>query len=154
MMITRVTPAAGGDPPVARTLVDILGSLRPIADPAGAQLWQLGGDRCLTTMLTLLEVEAAFAAVKLHLLAVMEEDQVTRHATELGTADWINGTTAASLHTAHRDVALAKCLHLRFPAILTAMAAGAVSQEQAAAIVGILKKLPESLSVQQVTAAG
>jgi Domain of unknown function (DUF222) len=153
MMTTSVTPAAGVDHPVAHALVDALALLRPVADPAEIRLWQLGDDQCLTTMLTLQHVESAVAAIKLQLLGVMEERQVTQHTTNLGTATWLNGTTASSLNAAHREMSLAKGLHRRFPAIVTAMAAGAVSAEQAAAIVGVLKKLPESLTVEQVQAA-
>ncbi len=39
------------------------------------------------------------------------------------------------------------------PAIVSAMAAGTVSQEQAGAIVGVLKKLPDTLSTEQVQLA-
>ena len=91
------------------------------------KLWQLGDDQCLTTMLTVQHVEAALAAIRLQLLGVMEERQVTQHATGLGTATWLNGTTASSLNAAHRDTGLAKGLHRRFPAIVAAMAAGSVS---------------------------
>ncbi len=140
------------DHPVAHALVAALGLLRPAADPAVVKLWQLGDDQCLTTMLTVLEVEAALAAVKLQLLGAMEERQVTAHATNLGTAAWLNGTTASSLQAPYRETGLARGLHRRFPAIVAAMAAGAVSAEQAAAIVGVLKKLPESLTVEQVQA--
>jgi len=152
-MTTGVTPAAGVDHPVAHALVAALDQLRPVGDPAVVKLWQLGDDQCLTTMLTVLEVESALAATKLQLLGAMEERQVTMHATNLGTATWLNGTTAASLPAAQREMTLAKGLHRRFPAIVAAMAAGVVSAEQAAAIVGVLKKLPESLTVEQVTAA-
>jgi len=141
------------DHPVARAVVDTLASLRAVADPVDAVLWQLGEDQFLTTMLTVLEAEATFAAVKLHLLGVMEERQVVHHATGLSTANWLNGTTASSLAAAYREVGLANGLHRRFPAVLTAMSRGAVSAEQAAAIVGVLKKLPDILSVEQVTAA-
>jgi hypothetical protein len=137
MMTTRVTPAAGVDHPVAHALVAALGLLRPAGDPAVVKLWQLGDDQCLTTMLTVLEVEAAVAAVKLQLLGAMDERQVTAHATNLGTATWLNGTTASSLNAAYRETGLARGLHRRFPAIVAAMAAGAVSAEQAAAIVGV-----------------
>jgi hypothetical protein len=89
----------------------------------------------------------------LQLLGVMEERQVTQHATQLSTASWLNGTTASSLSAAHREVGLANGLHHRFPRILAAMGRGAVSPEQASAIVGVLKKLPESLSLEQVQAA-
>jgi len=104
-------------------------------------------------LLSLQHMESALAAMKLGILGAMEERQVTQHTTELGTAAWLNGTCASSLAAAQREVGLAKALHRRFPAIVTAMAASAVSQEQAAAIVGVLKKLPESLSTEQVTAA-
>ena len=134
-------------------MVAALASVRPIADPAAARIWALGDDQCLTTLLTIQELESAVAAAKLQLLGVMEERQVTQHATGLGTAAWLNGTTASSLNAAYRDTGLARGLHRRFPAILAAMAAGAVSAEQAAAIVGVLKKLPEDLSVEQVRAA-
>ena len=153
MTTTGTTPAAGVDHPVAHALVDALGLLRAVAHPSQVKLWQLGDDQCLTTMLTVQHVESALAAIKLQLLGVMEERQVTQHTTNLGTASWLNGTTASSLHAAYRDTGLARGLHRRFPAILAAMAAGAVSAEQAAAIVGVLKKLPESLSVEQVRAA-
>lgn len=96
-------------------------------------------------MLTVLEAEAAFAAIKLQLLATMEERQVVQHATGLNTANWLNGTTVSSPAAAYREARLANGLHRRFPAILRAMVRGAVSAEQAAAIVEVLKKLPESL---------
>jgi hypothetical protein len=153
MMTTGTTPAAAVDHPVARAVVAVLADLRPVADPADARVWQLGEDQFLTTMLTVLEAEAALDALKLHLLGAMEDRQVTQHVTQLGTAHWLNGTTAASLSAAHRDMGLAKGLHTRFPAILSAMARGAVSAEQAGAIVGVLKKLPDSLSTEQVAAA-
>jgi hypothetical protein len=150
---TGTTPAAGVDHPVAHALVDALGLLRPVADPGEIRLWQLGDDQCLTTMLTVQHVESVVAAIKLQLLGVMEERQVTQHATNLGTASWLNGTTASSLQAAYRETGLARGLHRRFPAIVAAMATGTVSAEQAAAIVGVLKKLPEELSVEQVQAA-
>ncbi|HEY8788568.1 MAG TPA: DUF222 domain-containing protein [Actinopolymorphaceae bacterium] len=153
MMTTGTTPAAGVDHPVAHALVDALGLLRPVADPGEIRLWQLGDDQCLTTMLTVQHVESVVAAIKLQLLGVMEERQVTQHATNLGTAAWLNGTTASSLQAAYRETGLARGLHRRFPAIVTAMAAGAVSAEQADAIVRVLKKLPENLSVEQLQAA-
>jgi len=153
MMTTGTTPAAGVDHPVAHALVDALALSRPVADPGEIRLWQLGDNQCLTTMLTVQHVESVLAAIKLHLLGVMEERQVTQHATNLGTAAWLNGTTASSLNAAYRETGLARGLHRRFPAIVTAMAAGAVSAAQAAAIVGVLKKLPEDLSVEQVQAA-
>jgi len=153
MMTTGTTPAAGVNHPVAHAVVDALGSLLPVADPADAKFWQLGDDQCLLVLLTLQHVEAATAAMKLGVLGAMEERQVTVNSTGLGTAAWLNGTCASSLPAAQREVALAKGLHRRFPAIATAMANGAVSQEQAAAIVGVLKKLPESLSTEQVNAA-
>jgi hypothetical protein len=153
MMTTGTTPAAGVDHPVAHALVDALALSRPVADPGEIRLWQLGDNQCLTTMLTVQHVESVLAAIKLQLLGVMEERQVTQHATNLGTAAWLNGTTASSLNAAYRETGLARGLHRRFPAIVTAMAAGAVSAAQAAAIVGVLKKLPEDLSVEQVQAA-
>ncbi len=153
MTTTSTTPAAGVDHPVAHALVDALTLLRPVADPGEIRLWQLGDDQCLTTMLTVQHVESVVAAIKLQLLGVMEERQVTQHTTNLGTAAWLNGTTASSLNAAYRETGLARGLHRRFPAIVAAMAAGAVSAEQAAAIVGVLKKLPESLTVEQVQAA-
>jgi len=153
MTTMGTTPAAGVDHPVAHALVDALTLLRTVAHPGEIKLWQLGDDQCLTTMLTVQHVESVVAAIKLQLLGVMEERQVTQHATNLGTAAWLNGTTASSLNAAYRETALARGLHRRFPAIVTAMAAGGVSAEQAAAIVGVLKKLPEDLSVEQVKAA-
>ena len=153
MTTTSTTPAAGVDHPVAHALVDALTLLRPVADPGEIRLWQLGDDQCLTTMLTVQHVESVVAAIKLQLLGVMEERQVTQHATNLGTAAWLNGTTASSLQAAYRETGLARGLHRRFPAIVTAMAAGAVSAEQADAIVRVLKKLPENLSVEQLQAA-
>ncbi|HEY8789496.1 MAG TPA: DUF222 domain-containing protein [Actinopolymorphaceae bacterium] len=152
MTTTGTTPAAGVDHPVAHALVDALGLLRPVADPAEIRLWQLGDDQCLTTMLTVQHVESVVAAIKLQLLGVMEERQVTQHTTNLGTATWLNGT-ASSLNAAYRETGLARGLHRRFPAILTAMAAGSVSAEQAAAIVGVLKKLPADLDADQVKRA-
>ncbi len=153
MMTTGTTPAAGVDHPVAHAVVDALGSLLPVADPAEAMFWQLGDDQCLMVLLTVQHAEAALAAMKLGLLGAMEERQVTQQATELGTAAWLNGTCASSLAAAQRDVALAKGLHRRFPAIVSAMAAGTVSEEQAGAIVGVSKKLPDSLASEQVQLA-
>jgi len=153
MTTTGTTPAAGVDHPVARAMVAALASVRPIADPASARIWALGDDQCLTTLLTIQELESAVAAAKLQLLGGMDERQVTLHTTGLSTAAWLNGTTAVSLLAAYREVALAKGLHHRFPAIVAAMAAGGVSEEQAGAIVGVLKKLPETLSTEQVTRA-
>ncbi len=153
MMTTGTTPAAGVDHPLAHALVIALSALVPVVDPVAIKVWQLGEDQFLTTMLTLQHVEAATAAAKLQLLGAMEERQVTQHATALTTAAWLNGTTASSMAAANREVALAKGLHHRFPTIVTAMAAGAVSGEQTAAIVGVLKKLPESLSTERVQAA-
>ena len=150
VMTTSAASAAGVDHPVAHVLVDALGLLRPVADPSDSRLWQLGDDQCLTTMLTIQHVESALAAIKFQLLGVMEERQVTQHTTGLGTATWLNGTTAASLPAAYREMALAKGLHRRFPSIVAAMAAGAVSAEQAAAIVTVLKKLPEDLDADQL----
>jgi len=154
MMTTSATPpAAGVDHPVAHAVVDELGSLLPVADPVDATLWQLGDDQCLMVLLSLQHLESALAAMKLGMLGAMEDRQVTQNTTELGTAAWLNGTCASSLPSAQREVGLAKALHRRFPAIHAAMAAAAVSQQQAAAIVGVLKKLPASLSTEQVTAA-
>jgi len=153
MMTTSATPAAGIDHPVAHAVVDALDKLLPVADPADAKFWQLGDDHCLLVLLSMQHAESALAAMKLGLLGAMEEREVTHHTTEVGTAAWLNGTCASSLPAAQREVALANGLHRRFPAIHTAMATGAVSQEQAGAIVGVLKKLPESLSTEQVTAA-
>jgi len=115
MMTTGTTPAAGIDHPVAHVVVDALGSLLPVADPADAMFWQLGDDQCLLVLLTVQHAEAALAAMKLGLLGAMEERQVAQHATALGTAAWLNGTCASSLPEAQRDVALAKGLHRRFP---------------------------------------
>jgi len=152
MMTTGTTPAAGIDHPVAHAVVAALGSLLPVADPAEAMFWQLGDDQCLLVLLTAQHAEAALAAMKLGLLGAMEERQVTQHATELGTAAWSNGTCASSLAAAQREVALAKGLR-RFPGIASAMAAGTVSEEQSGAIVGVLKKLPDSLASEQVPLA-
>jgi hypothetical protein len=153
MMTTGTTPAAGIDHPVAHAVVDALTSLSLVADPADAAWWRLGDDQCLLVLLSLQHAEAALAAVKLGLLGAMEERQITQHTTGLGTAAWLNGTCASSLPAAYRDVGLANGLHRRFPAISTAMAAGGVSREQAAAIVAVLTKLPESLTAEQVAAA-
>ena len=153
MMTTGTTPAAGIDHPVAHAVVDALGSLLPVADLADAKYWQLGDDQCLLVLLTVQHAEAALAAMKLGLLGAMEERQVTLHATALGTAAWLNGTCASSLAAAQREVALAKGLHRRFPGIASAMAAGTVSEEQAGAIVGVLKKLPDLLASEQVQLA-
>jgi hypothetical protein len=153
MMTTGTTPAAGIDHPLADALVVALASLVPVVDPRQIRVWQLGADQFLTMMLTVQHLEAVAAAAKLQLLGAMEERQVTQHLTALSTANWLNGTTASSMPAAYREVALANGLHRRFPAITAAMAAGAVSAEQAGAIVGVLKKLPESLSTEQVAAA-
>jgi hypothetical protein len=115
MMTTGTTPAAGVDHPVAHALVDALALLRPVADPGEIRLWQLGDDQCLTTMLTVQHVESVVAAIKLQLLGVMEERQVTQHTTNLGTATWLNGTTASSLNAAYRETGPARGLHRRFP---------------------------------------
>jgi hypothetical protein len=147
------TPMAGLELPLALAVDAALELLQPVVDPRQIRLWQFGDDQCLTTMLKLQRLEAATAAAKLQLLGAMEERQVTQHATQLSTAVWLNGTTASSLNAAHREMGLAKGLHKRFPRIVAAMGRGAVSPEQAAAIVGVLKKLPESLSTEQVAAA-
>jgi hypothetical protein len=147
------TPTAGVELPLALAVDAALEVLVPVVDPRQIRLWQFGDDDCLTTMLKLQRLEAATAAAKLQLLGAMEERQVTHHATQLSTAMWLNGTTASSLNAAHREMGLAKGLHKRFPRIVAAMGRGAVSPEQASAIVGVLKKLPESLSTEQVQAA-
>jgi hypothetical protein len=147
------TPTAGLELPLALAIDAALEVLVPAVDPREIKLWQFGDDQCLATLLKLQRLEAATAAAKLQLLGAMEERQVTQHATQLSTASWLNGTTASSLNATHREVGLAKGLHRRFPRILAAMGRGAVSPEQASAIVGVLKKLPESLSLEQVQAA-
>lgn len=147
------TPTAGLELPLALAVEAALDVLVPVVHPREIKLWQFGDDQCLATSLKFHRLEAAVAAGKLQLLGVMEERQVTQHATQLSTAAWLNGTTASSLAAAHREMSLAKGLHRRFPAILAAMGRGAVSPEQAGAIVEVLTKLPQSLSIEQVQAA-
>ena len=83
----------------------------------------------------------------------MEERQVTQHTTGLGTATWLNGTTASSLNAAYRDTGLARKDCIADSRDHRGDGRRWVSAEQAAAIVGVLKKLPEDLSVEQVQAA-
>jgi hypothetical protein len=147
------TPTAGMELPLALAVKAALAVLQPVVDPREITLWQFGEDQCLATLLDFQRLEAAVAAGKLQLLGAMDERQVTQHATGLSTAVWLNGTTASSLSAAHREMGLAKGLHKRFPRIVAAMGRGAVSPEQGGAIVGVLKKLPESLSTEQVQAA-
>jgi hypothetical protein len=153
MTTDGTTPTAGVELPLTLAVHAALGVLAPAVDPREIKVWQFGDDQCLATLIEFQRLEAAVAAGKLQFLGSMEERQVTQHATQLSTAVWLNATTASSLNAAHREVGLAKGLHRRFPRILAAMARGAVSPEQAGAIVGVLKKLPEELSVEQVQAA-
>lgn len=111
------------------------------ADCASAPTWPLPDGELLTCLTTVVRVEQALAAARLHLIRQVEARDLpaAQHAT--GTAGWLRDQLRVSGPTARRWVELARALD-RCPDLDRAVINGAVNIEQAAVISACVTGLP------------
>jgi len=153
MTETRVPPAAGIDHPVARAVVDAIAGLSSVAGPGEPGVWQLSDADCLAVNVSMHELSALLAAVDLRVLGEIDARQATIEQAGVNTTAWLHGHCQQSLSGARADVALARGLRGRFAGVAAGMSEGAVSKEQAQAIVSVLTELPDDLAADEVARA-
>ncbi|HEY8788066.1 MAG TPA: DUF222 domain-containing protein [Actinopolymorphaceae bacterium] len=153
MTETRVPPAAGIDHPVARAVVEAIAGLSGVASPGEPGMWQLSDADCLAVKMSVHQLTAVLGAVDLQLLGEIDLREATTAQAGINTIAWLHGHCQQSLSAARADVALARGLRARFAGVTAGMSAGAVSKEQAHAIVSVLTELPDDLAADEVARA-
>ena len=142
------------DWPSAAQLIEELEQLKadaavartPAAAPADPRMLD---DAALLTALDEAHRGAAAAHARwLSLLGEVESRALTLHQHAMPTASWLAAGTSHSTRAAHADVRLAERLG-RSPQVASALAAGAMSVEQATSIVQGLDHLPHDLDAGQ-----
>jgi hypothetical protein len=129
--------------PTAR-LVSSLQTL--LADHQGSPAWTMTPADLATQLPELAVVLNQLTAIQLQMLREADRHQVGDAVGAANTAAWWANTTRITKQAAHKAVALAGELdHCEHTSTATAMAAGAVSVDQAAVIVRAVDTLPTDL---------
>lgn len=113
--------------------------------------WQLDDAQLLQRIIDVEQILAFVQAQRLALIAEADRRNSTLVVASLTTASWLAASPAHSPREARADVALARKLDAA-PPVAAAFGRGRVSQEQAAAIVSGLERLPEELCRAEVDA--
>lgn len=113
--------------------------------------WQLDDAQLLQRIIDVEQILAFVQAQRLALIAEADRRNATLVVASLTIASWLAASPAHSAREARADVALARKLDAA-PPVAAAFGRGKVSQEQAAAIVSGLERLPEELSRAEVDA--
>ena len=150
MSITDPPPA---DHPVVVAIGAMEALLRPLAESGSTQLWRLTDAEMLIAYQQVQATTAMQEALRMSMLAELEQRQVCQHEFGLDTAGWLRATCAQSARSAKRDVLVATALNTRFDQTERALASGTLSGEQATAIAGVLDQLPPDLTDDQIQAA-
>jgi len=150
---TRVPPGTGIDHPIARAVVEAIAGLSSAAGLGVPGVWALTGADCLAVKAGVNQLTAMLAAVDLQVVGALYAAQTTTEQAGVNTVAWLHGHCQQSLAGARADVALARGLRSRFTGVAAGIGTGAVSREQALAIVSVLTDLPDDLAADEVARA-
>ncbi len=150
MSITTAPPFVGH--PVTAAVAVVQAAVVQTTEPGG-EVWRLPDAELLAATSEYLRARAVLQGLGCRLIAELDRRRVTVDEFGVDTSIWLTTTRQLSLRSARAEVAVATVLADRFTATSDALAAGAVSGEQASAIIRTLAGLPGSLEPSEVRAA-
>ena len=115
-----------------------------LAGVSETPLWSIADAQLLTLVDDAHALVAQAEALALRVLAEVDSRQLPAQAGAPSTKAWLRRRRQLSPGRAKRDVDVARALDGRLPATATALSAGVLSAEHAAAIVDVLSRAPRS----------
>jgi Domain of unknown function (DUF222)/HNH endonuclease len=115
-----------------------------LLDPTGVETWRLGESELVSLTAGLSQRMCELDAVRVRMVAQLEEHGTAKTLGAASTAAWLSGVTRMSPGTAAQIVNLGHAL-LALPATAGAVSEGRISTTHAKVIVGFFDRLPDGV---------